>query len=153
MAREASAERNTKETEKVYKISDLTVNCSIKEGLALTSYESLSMGVPVVSVNAGGQKELIDDTVGVVVPCMQKETKIWDYNYKKEEISNYVQGIEKVLNNIDNFKKNCRKRILNRFTIDNMVQKMEKEFDKNQVVEETVKVITGNRSKQERGRL
>lgn len=32
-------------------------------------------------------------------------------------------------------------------------EKMEKEFDKNQVVEETVKVITGNRSKQERGRL
>ena len=120
---------NIKETEKVYKISDLTVNCSIKEGLALTSYESLSMGVPVVSVDAGGQKELIDSTVGVVVPCMQKETQIWDYNYKKEEISNYVEGIEKVLNNIDNFKKNCRARILNGFTIDNMVQKMEKEFD------------------------
>ena len=32
-------------------------------------------------------------------------------------------------------------------------EKMEKEFDKNQVVEETVKVITGNRLKQERGRL
>ena len=120
---------NIKQTEKVYKISDLTVNCSIKEGLALTSYESLSMGVPVVSVDAGGQKELIDDTVGVVVPCMQKETEILNYNYKEEEILSYVQGIEKVLNNIDNYKDNCRKRVLNGFTIDNMIEKMEEEFD------------------------
>lgn len=120
---------NIKETEKVYKISDLTVNCSIKEGLALTSYESLAMGVPVVSVDAGGQKELINDTVGVVVPCMQKETQIWDYNYKEEETSNYVEGIEKVLNNLNIYKGNCRKRVLDGFTIDNMIQKMEKEFD------------------------
>ncbi len=119
---------NIKQTEKVYKISDVTVNCSIKEGLALTSYESLAMGVPVVSVDAGGQKELIDETVGVVVPCMQKETEIWNYNYKEEEILNYVQGIEKVLNNIENYKANCRKRILNGFTIDNMIQRMDKEF-------------------------
>ena len=32
-------------------------------------------------------------------------------------------------------------------------KKMEREFDKKKVVEETVEVITGNRSKQERGRL
>lgn len=119
---------NIKQTEKVYKISDLTVNCSIKEGLALTSYESLAMGVPVVSVDTGGQKELIDETVGVVVPCMQKETQIWDYNYKEEEVLNYVQGIEKVLDNIDYYKNNCRNRILNGFTIDNMIQRMDKEF-------------------------
>lgn len=119
---------NIKQTEKIYKISDLTVNCSIKEGLALTSYESLAMGVPVVSVDAGGQKELINETVGVVVPCMQKETEIWDYHYKEEEILNYVQGIEKVLNNLDTYKKNCRSRILNGFTIENMIQRMDKEF-------------------------
>lgn len=119
---------NIKQTEKVYKISDLTVNCSIKEGLALTSYESLAMGVPVVSVDAGGQKELIDETVGVVVPCMQKETEIWDYNYKEEEILDYVQGIEKILNDIEKYKNNCRKRILNGFTIDNMIQRMDNEF-------------------------
>ena len=32
-------------------------------------------------------------------------------------------------------------------------EKMEREFDKKKVVEETVEVITGNRLKQERGRL
>ena len=44
---------NYEETEKIYKISDVTVNTSIKEGLALTSYESLAMGVPVVSSSVG----------------------------------------------------------------------------------------------------
>lgn len=121
---------NIKETEKVYKISDATVNCSIKEGLALTSYESLSMGVPVVSVDRGGQKELINKDVGVIVPCMQKETEIFDFNYKDEEILNYVKGIEEVLDNIEKYKKNCRNTILNGFTIDNMVQNMQDEFDK-----------------------
>ena len=55
---------NIRETGKIYKISDLTINCSIKEGLALTSYESVAMGVPVVSANVGGQAELINDQVG-----------------------------------------------------------------------------------------
>ncbi len=121
---------NVKETVNVYKISDLTVNTSIKEGLALTAYESLSMGVPVVSADVGGQKELINDKVGVIVPCMQKETQIHDYNYKEKEIITYVQGIEKVLNNINEYKKNCRNRVLDGFTIDNMVTKMDEEFTK-----------------------
>ena len=34
------------------------------------------MGVPVVSANVGGQAELINDEVGAVVPCMQKENEI-----------------------------------------------------------------------------
>ncbi len=34
------------------------------------------MGVPVVSSNVGGQAELINDKVGVVVPCIQKEENI-----------------------------------------------------------------------------
>ena len=52
---------NIENPEEIYKISDITINCSIKEGLALTSYESLSMGVPVVSSDVGGQKELINE--------------------------------------------------------------------------------------------
>ena len=121
---------NIKDTQEVYKISDLTLNCSIKEGLALTAYESLAMGVPVVSADVGGQKELINEKVGVIVPCIQKETQIREYNYKKEEVLNYVNGIEKILNNIDNYKKECRNRVLNGFTINNMVEKMDYEITK-----------------------
>lgn len=119
---------NVKQTEKVYAISDLTINCSIKEGLALTAYESLSMGVPVISSDVGGQKELINEEVGVIVPLLQDETDIFNFNYKEDEINNYVKGIEKLLNNLEYYKKNCRNRILNGFTIDNMIENMSNIF-------------------------
>lgn len=121
---------NVEQTANVYKISDLTLNCSIKEGVALTSYESLAMGVPIVSSNVGGQKELIDGNVGKLVECMQKESEVKDFSYKSEEINNYVEAIDDVLNNLEKYKKNCRKRIIDNFTLDKMVRKMEEIFEK-----------------------
>jgi len=120
---------NISKTEEIYSISDLTLNCSIKEGLALTAYESLSMGVPTLSCDVGGQKELINDDVGVIVPCLQKETEIRKFNYSNKEIMNYVDGINKILNNLKNYKSKCRDRILNGFTIDNMISKISKIFN------------------------
>ena len=118
-----------KKPDEVYSFSDITLNCSIKEGLALTSYESLSMGVPIVSCDVGGQKELINDKTGVIVPRLQKETDIHNYDYSDEEVDNYVKGIIKLYKNINKYKSACRKRILNGFTIQNMIANMEKEFD------------------------
>ena len=117
---------NTKE---IYSISDITLNCSIKEGLALTAYESLSMGVPVVSADVGGQKELINEETGVIVPCLQDETEITNYDYSSEEILSYVDALEKVLDNLDYYKSNCRERILNGFTIDQMIVNMSSIFE------------------------
>ena len=119
---------NMKQTQKIYAMSDLTINTSIKEGLALTSYESLAMGVPVVSSDVGGQKELINKDVGVIVPCIQNEKEIFDYNYSEEEVLNYVVAIQKIINNMKFYKSNCRKRIIGHFTLDNMIKNMEKEF-------------------------
>lgn len=121
---------NVTKTKEIYVMSDLTINCSIKEGLALTSYESLAMGVPVVSSDVGGQKELIDDTVGVIVPCLQKEKDIFEFEYEEEEIQNYVEAINKVLKNLETYKKNCRKRILDGFTINHMISNMSNIFEK-----------------------
>ena len=115
---------NIENTEEIYKISDLTINCSIKEGLALTSYESLSMGVPVISSDVGGQKELINEDVGVIVSCMQNEKDIYSENYKTEEIDLYIQAIEKILNNLEQYKSRCRQRILDNFTSKNMIKEM-----------------------------
>ena len=120
---------NVKETEKVYTISDMTINCSIKEGLALTAYESLSMGVPVVTADVGGQAELVNEDVGKVVPCLQQEKEIRNFDYKEEEINPYVEAISEVLDNLERYKANCRKRILDGFTINHMVENMEKQFE------------------------
>jgi len=134
---------NVKETEEIYKISDVTINCSIKEGLALTAYESLAMGVPVVTANVGGQAELINEEVGVVVPCMQKETEIKNFKYKEKEINSYVYAIDKVLNNLENYKSNCRKRIMNGFTIDQMIANMEKQFEELLINKKQEKIENG----------
>ena len=113
-----------KDTAEIYAISDLTINCSLKEGLALTAYESLSMGVPVISSDVGGQKELITSEVGEIIPLMQDEKEIYIENYNEKEINNFVSAIDKVLNNLNEYKKNCRKRIINNFTINKMIEKM-----------------------------
>ena len=120
----------TDKPDELYAISDMTLNCSIKEGLALTAYESLSMGVPVVSCDVGGQKELINKDTGVIVPCLQNEEDIFDFNYQAEDVQNYVDGILQISKHLEQYKKACRKRILDGFTIDNMAENMEKEFEK-----------------------
>ena len=120
----------TDKPDELYAISDMTLNCSIKEGLALTAYESLAMGVPVVSCDVGGQKELINKDTGVIVPCLQNEEDIFDFNYQAEDVQNYVDGILQISKHLDQYKKACRKRILDGFTIDNMAENMEKEFEK-----------------------
>lgn len=112
-----------RETEEIYAISDLTVNCSSLEGLALTSYESLSMNVPIVSTDVGGQAELIDDTVGKLVHYDKNRDKL-------DELNDYVNAILEVIDNLDKYKKNCRKKILENFTFDKMVQNMSDEFIK-----------------------
>lgn len=121
---------SVKNTKKIYALSDVTINTSIKEGLALTSYESLAMGVPVVTSDVGGQRELVTEDVGIIVPCLQDEKDILNFNYSSKEVQNYVDAIEKIFDNLDVYKSNCRKRILNKFTIDKMIKTMEKEFEK-----------------------
>ena len=115
---------NIQETQKFYKVCDLTLNCSIKEGLALTSYESLSMGVPVISSDVGGQKELINSETGIIVPLLQDEEDIYEEEYSDEEINLYVDGINKIINNLSKYKSKCRERILNGFTISHMQNEM-----------------------------
>lgn len=118
-----------KNTGEIYKISNVTVNCSLKEGLALTSYESLSMNVPIVSSDVGGQKELISKDVGEIVKLMQNEEDVYLEIYSPEEINSYVKAINKVLDNLETYKSNCRKRICENFTISKMIEKMDSIFE------------------------
>ena len=134
-----------KETAEIYTISDVTINCSLKEGLALTSYESLSMCVPVVSSDVGGQKELISSDVGVIVPLMQDEKDIYLEKYSIEEIKSYVNSINEVLNNLEKYKLNCRRRICEFFTIDKMVKKMSNIFEELHKNPSKVKLENGNK--------
>ena len=116
----------TNASDEVYAFSDLTINCSSLEGLALTSYESLAMETPVISTDVGGQTELIDDTVGGIVHYNQNATKD-EYN---QEINCYVTQAIRVLNNQKKISKNCRNKILTGFTLNIMANKFDNLFDK-----------------------
>lgn len=132
-----------------YSLCDITINCSIKEGLALTAYESLAMGIPVVSADVGGHRELIDNSCGIIVPLLQKEEEIRHYVYTDEEIDNYVKAIEKVIKSLNKYKKNCRNRIINHFSLNHMIKNMEMNIEevicnKNQEVIENSKKLKYN---------
>lgn len=111
-----------------YKLADVCVICSLVEGLTITTYESLSMGTPVVTADVGGQKELVDSTCGRVIKNIQTDkTGFYNRAYTDEEISRYVNAIREVLDD-QTLKKNCRNKILDGYTVDQMVKKFEKDF-------------------------
>lgn len=117
-------------TKPFYKVADVSVICSLVEGLTLTTYESLAMGTPVVTADVGGQKELVDNTCGRVVKNMQTaENGYFNRKYSNEEISRYVKAIQEVLSD-DKLKENCRKKILNGYTVNNMANIFTREFEK-----------------------
>ena len=112
-----------------YRDAALTLICSLKEGLALTAYESLSMGVPVVTSDVGGQRELIDGSVGRIVPLQQSEAADMENRvYSPEEIGLYVDAIRGLLADgtvYARMRLACRKRIEDGFSSRNMIQGLE----------------------------
>lgn len=123
--------KDSSQTKQYYKMSDVSVICSFSEGLALTAYESLAMGVPVVTSDVGGQSELINENVGRVIPLMQnQETDIYNRNYKQEEIDLYTKAITDIVNSdkYEQICKTCRKRIEESFSVNSMAKNMDKQF-------------------------
>ena len=62
------------------------------------------------------------------MPCLQDENEILNFDYKEEEILNYVYAILEILENKELYRTNCRERVLNNFTINKMIEKMDKEL-------------------------
>lgn len=115
-----------------YRDSKLTLICSLKEGLALTAYESCAMGIPVVSSDVGGQSDLIGSDVGALVPLQQSEEN--DLNkriFPISEVQDYADHIVKILNDkklAEQLGKNGRKKIEEYFSIDKMIEKFDAEL-------------------------
>ena len=63
----------------LYAASDVVVLPSRIEGIALTLFEAMSAGVPVVAARVGGQAELITGEVGVLVEPSPEETEVDRY--------------------------------------------------------------------------
>lgn len=115
-----------------YRDSNITLICSLKEGLSLTAYESCSMGVPVISSDVGGQRDLIGSDVGALIPLQQnEETDLNKREFPTSEVSEYVSHIVKILSTPELAKKlgdNCRKKIIEGFSLEKMVQHLDSEL-------------------------
>lgn len=63
----------------IYAASDVLVLPSRVEGIALTLFEALSSGVPVVTADIGGQSELVTEDVGMLVEPSPEASEIDRY--------------------------------------------------------------------------
>lgn len=117
---------------KFYKIADVTLVCSLREGLTLTTYESLAMGVPVVSSDIGGQKELVGEDCGYLIRPYQIPEEQFDFNYSIEEIEEYKKSIYNIFEKskkID-YSKICRDKVVEKFSINKMIDDIDKSITK-----------------------
>ena len=86
------------EVREYYRDSDVLLICSLKEGLTLTTFEGMSMELPIVSSDVGSQSEIVNENTGALIKCMQDE--ILDFakdNYDIIEIQSYVNALAALL--------------------------------------------------------
>lgn len=113
-----------------YKDADVTLICSLAEGISLAAYESCAMETPVITANVGGECELIKENIGISVSAFQKEQEIDDHQYSTEEIMQYVDAIFSLLDNSnqEQYQRMCengRKAIKDMFHFSDMTKKIE----------------------------
>ena len=116
-----------------YYMSDLVLICSLSEGLTLTTFEALSMGLPVVSANVGAQKEaIIDENYGKIISTYQNiEKDLNNYNYSDKEIDEYCDAILNQLSNNKSEKKDERRKyVIHNFSQEKTFKKIILDIDK-----------------------
>lgn len=94
----------------IYNAADIFCITSIDEVFGLTVTEAMACGIPVVGFKVGGIPEQVTEDCGILV-----ETK---------NIKSLGKALEELLNNDDlrnKLSENCRKRILENYTIDKFV--------------------------------
>jgi L-malate glycosyltransferase len=98
---------------------DLYMMSSIFEGLPIALLEAMASGCPVVSTDAGGIKEVIEDgREGLLCPVNQPETLV---DLALEMLNSQTKRSE--------FSVLARKRIENNFSMETMVQALEELYD------------------------
>ena len=61
--------QNQQELAEIYTAADVFANLTREEVLGLVNIEALACGTPVITFDAGGSPECIDESCGIVVPC------------------------------------------------------------------------------------
>ncbi|MFB0845134.1 glycosyltransferase [Paenibacillus oleatilyticus] len=125
---------SVRDTRPFYVEAICTLICSIKEGLSLTTYESMAMKTAVITSDVGGQKELvIHEETGYVVPLLVDEkVDFGSKEFLKEEVDLYVDALVKLLNSStlkENMGQKARERIVSSFLLEHMVGNFIADFE------------------------
>lgn len=95
---------------------------SRSEGIALTLYEAMACGVPVVAADVGGQSELVTPDCGILI----------GRSTGTEEAARYAEALHGLIDDrgrLVTMGKNARERITARFDLPRMGARMEQLFD------------------------
>ncbi|RMF97449.1 MAG: glycosyltransferase [Candidatus Schekmanbacteria bacterium] len=105
---------------KIFQSSHISVLSSLKEGFSNVVLESMSCGIPVVATDVGGNKEaIVDGETGFLV-----------------KVEDYIDMANKIIMLLENeslrreFGKKARKRVLENFSIEKMIEKTEDLYSK-----------------------
>lgn len=105
--------------------SDILFLPSKWEGIALTIYEAMACGIPVVGANVGGQKELVNNETGILI---NKEGLS-----QKEQAEKYAVILENIISNPKKIKEMgyaARQRVVDHFSLTAMGARMINLFEK-----------------------
>lgn len=72
-------EQSPEEVRRLMTAADLLFLPSRYEGIALVLYEAMACGLPVVTANVGGQRELVTPSVGVLIEPSDERTEAANY--------------------------------------------------------------------------
>ncbi|MEJ1937896.1 glycosyltransferase family 4 protein, partial [Nostoc sp. NIES-2111] len=105
-----------------YSAADILLLPSAYEGISLAIYEAMSMQLPVVASDVGGQSELVTPDTGFLIP---------KGNSDKEEIQAYLEALIPLIKNDvlrDKVGFSARQRIIEFFSLEAMADRMESIF-------------------------
>jgi glycosyltransferase involved in cell wall biosynthesis len=106
----------------VMQAADVLFLPSRSEGIALTLYEAMACGVPVVAADVGGQSELVTPTCGILI----------GRSTATEEAARYAEALDGLIGDrgrLATMGKNARERITAQFDLPRMGARMEELFD------------------------
>ena len=113
---------NPEEMLGIYCATDILLLPSAYEGISLVIYEAMSMQLPVVAADVGGQAELVIPGTGFLVPKTGED---------KSEVEEYLKALIPL---IQDSKLRCkigylaRQRVVERFSLDKMVERIDTLF-------------------------
>jgi glycosyltransferase involved in cell wall biosynthesis len=91
---------------------NLFVSVSETEGLPVSMMEALSFGIPILSTDVGGCKEIVNEKTGVLIPLSTSPSAIagiiTDFRKSKENGADFRKGVREFWEKNFNMSNNYR---------------------------------------------